>query len=151
MYEEIYKRAKEFKKKYPLTVAFRIKPHAKMISKFINEDETVRYVFLGQKNTNSYDILNTNIIVLTDKRILVGTKRIVFGYFYKMITAEMFNDLTLKRGLIWGKIIIDTVKEKVMLSNIDPRALSEIESNIAIPMLEEKKKYGFRENKEVDA
>ena len=53
----------------------------------------------------------------------------------------MFNDLTIKKGIIWGKVIIDTVKEKVILSNIDPNALAEIDDNITMVMIEEKKKY----------
>ena len=59
-----------------------------------------------------------------------------------MITPDMFNDLTIKEGIIWGKVIIDSVKEKVVLSNIDPKALSEIDDNITMTMIEEKKEYG---------
>ena len=54
----------------------------------------------------------------------------------------MFNDLTIKNGIIWGKVIIDTVKEKVILSNIDPNALAEIDDNITMTMIEEKKEFG---------
>lgn len=143
----IYNKAKEFKRKYPGTVAFRIKKHAKVASQFVGSDEEVKYVFVGQKNPYSFDFLNTNIIVLTDKRIIVATKRIVFGYFFRMITPEMFNDLTIKNGLIWGKVIIDTVNEKVMLSNIDSRALAEIDDNITMYMLEKKKDYKKESNK----
>ena len=57
MQNSIYEKAKEFKRKYPLTVAFRIKAHAKVASKFIGDDEKVKYVFLGQKNSNSYEII----------------------------------------------------------------------------------------------
>lgn len=142
MNNEIYKRVKEFKRKYPLTVAFRLKAHAKVVSKFIGEDEEVKYVFMAQKNYNSYEIINTNIVVLTDKRLVVATKRLAFGYFLKVITPDMFNDLTIKNGIIWGKVIIDTVKEKVILSNIDPNALAEIDDNITMTMIEEKKEFG---------
>ena len=137
----IYEKAKESKRKYPGTVAFRIKQHAKVASRFVGSDEEVKYVFVGQKNTHSLDFTNTNIIVLTDKRIIVAAKRIVFGYFFRMITPEMFNDLTIKNGLIWGKVIIDTINEKVMLSNIDSNALAEIDDNITMYMLEKKKEY----------
>ena len=130
MNKEIYKRAKDFKRKYPLTIAFRLKEHAKVVSKFVGDDEEVKYVFVAQKNYKSYEIVNTNIIVLTDKRLIVATKRLVFGYFLKVITPDLFNDLTIKNGIIWGKVIIDTVKEKVILSNIDPNALAEIDDNI---------------------
>ena len=114
MNNEIYRRVKEFKRKYPMTIAFRLRAHAKIVSKFIGSDEEIRYVFVAQKNYQSYEIINTNIIVLTDKRLVVATKRLVFGYFLKVITPDMFNDLTIKQGPIWGKVIIDTIKEEVI-------------------------------------
>ena len=42
----------------------------------------------------------------------------LWGYTYLAITPDMFNDLTIKMGIIWGKVYIDTVKELVVLSNI---------------------------------
>ena len=147
MKSKIYEKALEFKRKYPSTIAFRIRAHAKVAEKFLGSDEEIKYVFVAQKNFRSFEIVNTNIVVLTDKRLIVATKRLLFGYFFKMITPDMFNDLTLKNGLIWGKVIIDTVKEKIVLSNIAPRALSEIDDNITMYMIEEKRKYG-RESKE---
>lgn len=137
----IYEKAKEFKRKYPGTIAFRLKAHAKVAANFIGNDEEVKYVFVAQKNFNSFEIVNTNIIVLTDKRIIVATKRLVFGYFFRMVTPDMFNDLTIKNGIIWGKVIIDTIKEKIVLSNIDSNALAEIDDNITMYMLEQKKKF----------
>jgi len=137
----VYTLAKEFKIKYPATIAFRIKAHSKVAQKFIGSDEEVKYVFVAQKNFKSYEFINTNVVVLTNKRLLVATKRLVFGYFYKAITPDMFNDLTLRSGLLWGKVVIDTIKEKVILSNIDKAALAEIEQNVSSVMMEEKKKY----------
>ena len=136
----IYNKVKEFKRKYSRTLAFRLKQHAKVASKYVGSDEEVKYVFAAQKNYHSHEIVNTNIVVLTDKRIIVATKRLVFGHFFRMITPDMFNDLTIKQGIIWGKVIIDTIKEQVVLSNIDPNALSEIDDNITMYMLEQKKK-----------
>ena len=37
----------------------------------------------------------------------------------------MFNDLKINSGLIWGKVRIDTIKEHIVLSNIDKKALIE--------------------------
>ena len=110
------------------------------------KEEKVKYVFVAQKNFKSYEICNTNIVVLTDKRLVVATKRLLFGYFYRVITPDMFNDLTIKTNIIWGKVIIDTIKEKIILSNIDPNALPEIEENVSNVMMEEKKKYIQRES-----
>ena len=65
----------------------------------------------------------------------------MFGYFFKSITPDMFNDLTVKMGLVWGKIYIDTIKEFVKFSNIQREALPEIETAITSYMMESKKDY----------
>ena len=45
-------------------------------------------------------------------------------------------------GLIWGKVTIDTIKEKVVITNLSKDSLREIETEISEFMMEEKKKYG---------
>jgi len=144
---KVYDLAKRFKKKYPLTVAWRIKAHCRIIDKHLFDDEKIKYVFLGQKNYGAFDFINTNVIVLTNKRLMLGTKRVMFGYFFTAITPDMFNDLTIKRGLVWGSVIIDTIKEVVTITNVSPRALSEIDKNVTSVMIEEKKKYGLNREK----
>lgn len=141
---ETYKMAKAFKRKYPLTVAWRIKQHCKIIDKHLNHDEQVKYVFLGQKNNGALDFTNTNVVVLTNKRLMLATKRILFGYFFTSITPDMFNDLGIKKNIIWGRVVIDTIKEEVSLSNISPSALPEIETNVVDYMMRQKKKYNDR-------
>ena len=148
MTSTVYEKIKEFKNKYPMTVAWRIKKHAKVIETHINPDETVRYAFVAQKNDNPLDIITTYAIVLTDKRILVASKRVLFGYFFTSITPDMFNDLSVNMGLIWGKVYIDTAKEVVKLSNIQREALDEIETEISQYMMKEKRKYA-KESKEI--
>ena len=127
---ESYKKACEFRKKYPLTIGWRLKQHCKIIDRYVDGDEKVEYVFYGQKNEGSFDFANTYVIALTNKRIVLGTKRVLFGRFFKSVMPDMYNDSTVHSGLIWGRIIIDTVKEKILLTNIDPNALSEIEDHI---------------------
>jgi hypothetical protein len=141
MENQVYKKLKEFKEKHPLTISWRIKHHAKVIETHLNPGETVTYAFAAQKNDSPYDIFMTYAVVLTNKRIILAQKRLIFGYFYTAITPDMFNDITLKSGIIWGKVLIDTVKELVVLSNIDKKALGEIETYITEYMMEEKKKY----------
>ena len=137
----IYKKVIAFKERYPLTMAFRLKAHSKIIEKYINDDEELLYVFTGQKNNRSIGLPNTFVAALTDKRLLFARKRVLFGSFFYAITPDMFNDLKVESGLVWGKIIIDTVKELVTISNIDINALNEIETNVTQYMMEEKKKY----------
>ena len=139
-----YELAKQFKRKYPLTIAWRIKQHCKVIDTHLNPGEEVLYVFMGQKNLSSFDFVNTNLVVLTTKRLMIATKRLLFGYFFIAITPDMFNDLTVIDGIIWGKIKIDTIKEEVLLSNIDPKALPEIETKVSDYMIKEKRRYAQR-------
>lgn len=147
MKDSIYNMAKEFKTKYPMTICWRLKAHAKVIEKHLNSDEEVEYVFPAQKNANPLDIITTYIIVITNKRILLGQKRLLFGYMFTSITPDMFNDLKVQTGIVWGKVFIDTVKEFIALSNIDKSALSEIETNVTTYVMEEKKKYGLQNKK----
>ena len=143
----IYRWATSFKKRYPSTVACRLKNHCQIAQKHLNDDETVLYVFTGQRNDNWYDVISTSVFVITDKRLIIAQDRLLFGYFLYSITPDMFNDLTVISGLIWGKIKIDTIKELVTISNLSKTALDEIETNITKYMMEEKKEYSLR-NKE---
>ena len=81
------------------------------------------------------------MVALTNKRLIVATKRVLWGYFLVTVTPDMFNDLTIRKGLFFGSAIIDTVREKVILSNLDPRALPELETIMSEYMMEEKRKY----------
>ena len=146
MNKNVYEMVNEFIKKYPMTIAWRVKKHSKVVEKFLNPDEEVKFSFAAQKNDSTTDIFNTYVVALTNKRIILGRKRLFFGFFYTSITPDMFNDLTVKMGIVWGKIYIDTVKELVILSNIDPKALDSIETNITEYMMNEKKKYASNVN-----
>ena len=63
----------------------------------------------------------------------------IYGYFYYSITPDMFNDLTLRMGLIWGKAIIDTVREQVYLSGLTKGALEELETVLSKYMIQKKR------------
>lgn len=138
---DVVKLAKLFKKKYKRTVAFRVSSHAKVISKHLNPGEKVLYAFCAQKNESSFMIINSCVMALTNKRILIGQKGLLWGYVLTTITPDMYNDLKIRKNLIWSDIEIDTVKENVYLSNIDPDGAVEIGNKITEFMMEEKKKY----------
>lgn len=135
-----YELALIFKSKYHMSIAWRLKRNAKIVDKHLNPDESLLYVFTAQKNDHPLDFFSTAVIALTDKRLLIGRKRVVFGYFLDSITPDMFNDLKVLSGVIWGKIYIDTINELVTLSNIDKKALPEIETMITSYMMKEKQK-----------
>ncbi len=139
--DSVYAHVLKFKKKYPMTVGWRLKQNSKVIEEHLNPGEKVLYAFIAQKNDHPFGILDSAVVTLTNKRLLIGRKRVVFGYFLDSITPDMFNDLKVKSGIIWGKIYIDTVKEFVRLSNLSKSSLAEIETKITSYMMEEKIKY----------
>ena len=144
-----YEKAIEFKKKYSSTIAWRLKSHSKVIMKHLTNDEEILYVFEGQKSPMLYDIFSTYLVALTNRRILVAQKRLIFGYYFISITPEMFNDLSVQSGIIWGKVFIDTIKEHVEINNIGKGALAEIQNKVSEYMLEEKRKIVKLEKEDV--
>ena len=145
MGNSVYRQVLRFKEKYPMTIGWRLKQNSSVVERHLNPDEEVRYAFIAQKNDNVFNIFNSAVVALTNKRILIGRKRVIVGYFLNSITPDMYNDMKISSGLIWGKVFIDTIKEFVTLSNISVDALTEIETQITSYMMEEKKKYGRRE------
>ena len=125
-----------FRSKYPLTVGWRLKKNSRVLLEHLHDDEVIKYAFYAQKNKSSLDILETGIVAVTNKRLVIARDRVVIGYFFDSITPDMFNDLKVRSGIIWGKILIDTVKELVILSNISKSALVEIEGEITSTMME---------------
>lgn len=137
----IYEMVADFKRKYPMTIGWRYVKNASVVEKHLNPGEELKYAFIAQKNDNPFNILGSAVVALTSERILIGRKRVVIGYFLDSITPDLFNDLKIKGGIIWGKVHIDTVKEFITLSNISNDALPEIETQISSYMMEQKKKY----------
>jgi len=136
----IYRQAKKFRRKYPLTISFRLKAHSKVLAKHLNDGEKIRYVFAAQKGHSSFDILSTYVIAVTNRRIMLARKRILFGYFFTAITPDLFNDIKVRMGLLWAKLEIDTVKEFIVLSNIQRKAVAEIETFVTDYVMREKKR-----------
>jgi hypothetical protein len=139
-----YELVREFVRKYPMTIAWRIWQHSLIVEKFLNDDEEVVYAFAGQENDNYLDIITTCVVALTNQRILIGRKRLLWGYFYHSITPDMFNDMEIKTGILWGKLSIDTIKELVVLSNLDLKSLPELEEAISENVAKLKKEWGSK-------
>ena len=141
MKSEIYVKISDFLKKYPLTMAFRLSKHCKIVDKHLNPGEKIIYAFPAQKNISPFDIFSTCVVVFTSKRILVAQKRVLPGYRLNSITPDMFNDFQVYKGFVFGRIDIDTVKEVVQFTNLDPRSLSEVETNLSEYLTEEKPRF----------
>ena len=140
MDRDVFKSCNDFKKKFPMTIAWRIKEHSNIIQNHLNDDEVILYSFVGQKNLHWYEIFFTTAIVLTNKRMLLGRKRFFGQYSYSSITPDMLNDFEIRSNLIWGAVEIDTVKEHFIISNLDKKSLPEIEDAISKYLVNEKLK-----------
>ena len=130
-----------FKAKYPGTIGWRYKKNSAVVEKHLNPGEEVVYAFIAQKNDKLFQIFESAVVALTTERILIGRKRVLFGYFIDSITPDMFNDLKVSSGILFGKVKIDTIKELVVLTDISKRALPEIYAKVSNYMTFMKKKY----------
>ncbi len=143
-----YRLVKEFKKKYPWTVTWwRLKKHATLLEKYLHPKEEVIYAFAGQNDNDPSSFFNTAVIAITNERLIVAQDRLIVGYDVSFITPDLYNDLTVNAGLLWGTIIIDTVKEVIYVSKLSNQALPEIQEKVSTFMMEAKKRFP-RKNQE---
>lgn len=116
-----YELTKRFKKKYFLTIAWRLNAHSKVLNEILQEDEEVNYLFAGQRE----NLLGaTAIVAITNKRILMVTARIFGDSFIHDLSNSKIES---EYGFIWAKIIFTTDNDKFTLSYIDKDAISEID------------------------
>ena len=140
MKNKVYNLALRFKRKYFGTIAFRLRAHSNILAKHINPDEKLLYVFCGQKGYSNREIFSTCVVALTNERIIIATKRVLWGYFLTSVTPDLFNDLKVQAGMFFGKVIIDTAKELIIISNLSKDSLREVETAVSSYMVKEKKK-----------
>ena len=68
----------------------------------------------------------------------------------KSFMMQNFETISVNKGMIFGKVDIDTVKEVVKLSDIDPKALVEIETNLSEYLLKVKPSFTKEQNEETE-
>ena len=51
----VYKKALEYKRLHPMTIAWRLKKNSEVVEKHLNPGEKVLYVFVAQKNNNPWN------------------------------------------------------------------------------------------------
>ena len=61
---------------------------------------------------------------------MIATKRVFWGYFLTSITPDLSNDLKVQSGILFGRVILDTAKEKIAISNLAKGSLKEVENAI---------------------
>ena len=137
----VYNSVKDFLRKYPATIAWRVKKHSSVVEEHLNDDEVVLYSFAGQKNSNFMQPFFTTVVVFTNKRMLLGRKKYLGRYDYSSITPDMLNDFEIKTSILYGIVEIDTVKEHFYIGCLDKKSLPSIEDALSKYMVNEKLKY----------
>lgn len=145
MEQSSYELLKQFRNKFPGSVSWRLKKHCNVIDMHLNPNERINFIFSGQLDIKPLSLFNTGVIAVTNERLIIAQKKLIIGYKFSSITPDLYNDLTVKAGIIWGTIIIDTVREQVYVSDLDKDSLPEIETEITMFMQEAKKKYAKKE------
>ena len=79
MKREVYQKVVKFLRRNPGTIAWRISAHCKIAERYLNDDEEVLYAFAAQKGPSAWDVFSTHVLVITDKRLVVAQKRLIFG------------------------------------------------------------------------
>lgn len=145
MKNKVYNLALRFRRKYFGTIAFRLRAHSTVLANHINPDEKLLYVFCGQKGYSNKEIFSSCVVALTNERIMIATKRVLWGYFLTTVTPDLFNDLKVQSGMLFGRVIIDTAKEKIIISNLSNSSLREVETAISTYMNKEKGKFKVKD------
>ena len=150
MRHETYDLLKQFIDKYPGGVVWnRLKKHCEVVDKHLNPNEKVEFVFAGQLDNDNWSFFNTGVVAVTNQRLIVAQNRFLIpGYTFTSITPDLYNDLEVEARLFWGLATIDTIKEKVYVSNLPKSGLMEIETKITMFMQEAKKAYAKREKED---
>ena len=72
----VYEEASKFLNKYSSTVAFRVAQHSKVIEEHLDDDEELKYVFVGQKNEKQIQFPHTAVIALTSVLIVAAMDKV---------------------------------------------------------------------------
>lgn len=86
--------------------------HFQIVENQLNDDEEVLVAFIGIKNYVSLTNHEENwAYAVTNKRIIIGQKGLI-GEKVDVISLRDLNDISFRKGLVFGVLIIDTIKEE---------------------------------------
>lgn len=121
-----------------MTAKWRMK-HFKVVEQQLKEDEEVLVCFIGLKNF--VDIANHDdnwAYAITNKRIIMGQKGLI-GEKVVVVSLRDLNDVSFKKGVFFGVLTIDTIKEvfNVGLDKNSATAIHELVTNALMDLKEE--------------
>lgn len=86
--------------------------HFQIVENQLKDDEEVLVAFIGIKNYVSPTQHEENwAYAVTNKRIIIGQKGLI-GEKVDVISLRDLNDISFKKGMVYGILTIDTIKEE---------------------------------------
>lgn len=113
--------------------------HFQIVENQLNNDEEVLVAFIGIRNYVSLTKHEGNwAYAVTNKRIIIGQKGLI-GEKVDVISLRDLNDISFKKGVIYGVLTFDTIKEEfnVGLDKISATAIHELVTNTIMGLKEE--------------
>ena len=113
--------------------------HFKIIEHQLKDDEDVEVAFIGIKNYKSITEHEDNwAYAVTNKRLLIGQKGLI-GEKVDVISLRDLNDISFKKGLAFGVLTIDTIKEEfnVGLNKVNATIIHNLVTNALMDKTDE--------------
>lgn len=96
------------------------------LPELIQPDETIKFATSGFYDTNTSSVL----IVVTNKRILLENKKLLFGSQNTEIPLEMVNDISYNSGLVMAKVSITSGTKEHKVSQITKKVVAQLVDTI---------------------
>lgn len=96
------------------------------LPELIQQDETIKYATSGFYDTNTSSVL----IVVTNKRILLENKKLLFGSQNTDIPLEMVNDISYNSGMLMAKVSITSGTKDHKISQVSKKTVTQLVDTI---------------------
>lgn len=96
------------------------------LPELIQQDETIKYATSGFYDTNTSSVL----IVVTNKRILLENKKLLFGSQNTEIPLEMVNDISYNSGMLMAKVTITSGTKDHKISQVSKKTVTQLVDTI---------------------
>lgn len=96
------------------------------LPELIQQDETIKYATSGFYDTNTSSVL----IVVTNKRILLENKKLLFGSQNTEIPLEMVNDISYNSGMLMAKVSITSGTKDHKISQVSKKTVTQLVDTI---------------------
>lgn len=121
-----------------MTAKWRFK-HFKVVESQLKDDEEVLVAFIGLKDLKGLtEHKGFWAFAITNKRIIIGQKGIV-GEKVDVVSLRDLNDISFRKGVVYGILTIDTIKEEfnVGLDKVSATSIHELVTNALMDLKEE--------------